>query len=80
MERRPISELISEADRRLRDAQTRIEEVQETIARGRTIGVDLGESMKLLENLRAIAGLRARRLRYLRELAALKMQREETEL
>ena len=65
--KRPVSELIGEAENRLRDTRSRIEEQQRIIARRTAIGADVTQSMTLLENLEAIALLRERRLRYLRE-------------
>jgi hypothetical protein len=65
--KRPVSELISEAENRLRDTRSRIAEQQRIIARRTAIGADVTQSMTLLENLEAIALLRERRLRYLRE-------------
>jgi hypothetical protein len=65
--KRPVSELISEAENRLRDTRSRIAEQQRIIARRAAIGADVTQSTALLENLEAIARLRERRLRYLRE-------------
>ena len=76
MERRAISELISETERRLNDSRSRVREERKAIARREAIGAALIESQELLENLETRVMLIEGRLRYLRLLHRLRLAQQ----
>jgi hypothetical protein len=73
MERRAISELISETERRLNDSRSRVQEERKVIARRKAIGADPVESQELLDNLETRVMLIEGRLRYLRLVHRLRL-------
>jgi hypothetical protein len=60
MERRAISELISDTKARLHDTRSRVAEQHTAIERRRAIGAELTGSLGLLDNLETIVRLRER--------------------